>query len=114
KASSVPITVIFSRPDGVEHSRVTLADQGQGGRTTTLNLAGSAMTGTWRARIYTDPKSAAVTQAGFLVEDFVPERLDLKLDPAVQALVPERPGSIKLAGRYLYGPPAGGLAVEGE
>src|SRR4029079_11636612 len=31
KASGVPVTVIFSRPDGVEHSRVTLPDQGQGG-----------------------------------------------------------------------------------
>ena len=38
KASGVPITVIFSRPDGVEHSRVTLPDQGQGGRATTLAL----------------------------------------------------------------------------
>jgi alpha-2-macroglobulin len=114
KASGVPITVIFSRPDGVEHSRVTLTDQGQGGRATTLALAGSAMTGTWRAKIHTDPKSAAIAQASFLVEDFVPERLDLKLEPAVQALSPQEPGSIKLAGRYLYGPPAVGLAIEGE
>jgi alpha-2-macroglobulin len=114
KASGVPITVIFSRPDGVEHSRVTLTDQGQGGRATTLALAGSAMTGTWRAKIHTDPKASAIAQASFLVEDFVPERLDLKLEPAVQALSPQAPGSIKLAGRYLYGPPAAGLAVEGE
>ena len=114
KASGVPVTVIFSRPDGVEHSRVTLTDQGQGGRATTLALAGSAMTGTWRAKIHTDPKSAAIAQASFLVEDFVPERLDLKLEPAVQALSPQEPGTIKLAGRYLYGPPANGLAVEGE
>ena len=59
KASGVPVTVIFSRPDGVEHARVTLTDQGQGGRTTTLALAGSAMTGTWRVKIHTDPKSGA-------------------------------------------------------
>ena len=72
------------------------------------------MTGTWRAKIHTDPKSAAIAQASFLVEDFVPERLDLKLEPAVQALSPQEPGTIKLAGRYLYGPPAAGLAVEGE
>ena len=114
KASGLPITVIFSRPDGVEHSRTTLTDQGQGGRSMTLALAGSAMTGTWRAKIHTDPKSAAIAQASFLVEDFVPERLDLKLEPAVQALSPQEPGTIKLAGRYLYGPPAGGLAIEGE
>ena len=114
KASGLPITVIFSRPDGVEHSRTTLIDQGQGGRAMTLALAGSAMTGTWRAKIHTDPKAAAIAQASFLVEDFVPERLDLKLEPAVQALSPQEAGTIKLAGRYLYGPPAAALAVEGE
>ena len=72
KASAVPVTVIFSRPDGVEHARVTLADQGQGGRATTLKLAGSAMTGTWRAKVHTDPKANPIAQASFLVEDFVP------------------------------------------
>jgi len=114
KSSSVPLTAIFSRPDGVEHARVTLTDQGQGGRTMTLALSGSAMTGTWRVKIHTDPKSSPIAQAAFLVEDFVPERLDLKLEPAAAALSPQEPGTIKLAGRYLYGPPATGLAVEGE
>ena len=93
---------------------MTLTDQGQGGRATTLKLAGSAMTGTWRAKVHTDPKANPIAQASFLVEDFVPERLELKLEPATQALSPQEPGSIKLAGRYLYGPPAAGLAVEGE
>ena len=114
KASAVPVTVIFSRPDGVEHSRVTLPDQGQGGRATTLALAGGAMTGTWRAKVHTDPKANPIAQVSFLVEDFVPERLELKLEPAVKALAPEQPNTIKLAGRYLYGPPAADLAVEGE
>jgi uncharacterized protein YfaS (alpha-2-macroglobulin family) len=114
KASAVPVTVIFSRPDGVEHSRVTLPDQGQGGRATTLTLAGGAMTGTWRAKVHTDPKANPIAQVAFLVEDFVPERLELKLEPAVKALSPQEPGTIKLTGRYLYGPPAADLAVEGE
>jgi alpha-2-macroglobulin len=114
KASGVPLTVIFSRPDGVEHSRVALPDQGQGGRATSLALAGGAMTGTWRAKVHTDPKANPIAQVAFLVEDFVPERLELKLEPAVKALVPQEPGIIKLAGRYLYGPPAADLAVEGE
>jgi alpha-2-macroglobulin len=114
KAASVPVTLIVSRPDGVEHARVALPDQGQGGRTMTLALAGSAMTGTWRVRVHTDPKAAAIAQAAFLVEDFVPERLDLKLEAAVEALSPREPGRITITGRYLYGPPAVGLAIEGE
>ena len=34
------------------------------------------------------PQGRPIAQASFLVEDFVPERLDLKLEPAVQALIP--------------------------
>jgi len=113
-ASPVPVTLIFSRPDGVEHSRVALADQGLGGRATKLALAPSAMTGTWRVKVHTDPKAAPIAQAAFLVEDFVPERLELKLEATTQALQPQQPGIVKVAGRYLYGPPAAGLSVEGD
>ena len=113
-AASVPTTLIVSRPDGVEHSRVALTDQGLGGRSHTLRLSATAMTGTWRVRLHADPKADPLSSAAFLVEDFVPERLDLKLTPAVSALVPEVPGIIKVAGRYLYGPPAANLAAEGE
>jgi alpha-2-macroglobulin len=113
-ASAVPVTLIFQRPDGVEHSRQTLPDQALGGRTAKFGLAGSAMTGTWRVKVHTDPKAAPIAQAAFLVEDFVPERLELKLETPSEALSTQRPGAIKVAGRYLYGPPAAGLAIEGE
>jgi uncharacterized protein YfaS (alpha-2-macroglobulin family) len=113
-ASPVPVTLILWRPDGVEHSRMALTDQGLGGRAAKLPLAAAAMTGTWRVKIHTDPKAAPIAQAAFLVEDFVPERLDLKLETTATALTPQQPGAIKVAGRYLYGPPAAGLSVEGE
>ena len=44
----------------------------------------------------------------------MPERLDLKLEPPCRRLSPQETGTIKLAGRYLYGPPAADLAIEGE
>ena len=113
-AAAVPVTLIFSRPDGVEHARVALVDQGLGGRATQFKLAGSAMTGTWRVKVHTDPKAAPIATSAFLVEDFVPERLELKLEATGAALLAAQPGTIRLAGRYLYGPPAAGLAVEGE
>ena len=114
RASATPLTVIFTRPDGVEHRRITLADGGLGGRTTALALGGGVMTGTWRVRVHTDPKADAIAQSAFLVEDFVPERLELKLEAGSAALVPNEPATIKLGGRYLYGPPAAGLAIEGD
>jgi uncharacterized protein YfaS (alpha-2-macroglobulin family) len=113
-ASPIPVTLIVSRPDGVEHSHVALTDQGLGGRVMKLALAPSAMTGTWRIRVHTDPKTNPIAQSAFLVEDFVPERLELKLDAAAAALTPQEQGIVKVAGRYLYGPPAAGLSVEGE
>ncbi len=114
KASAIPTTMIVSRPDGVEHARVVLNDQGLGGRSHALALAKTAMTGTWRLWLHTDPKQAAIAERAFLVEDFVPERLDMKLETAAPALVPDETGTINAAGRYLYGPPAAALGLEGE
>lgn len=114
RAVSVPVTMVLTRPDGVEHQRVNLKDQALGGRSHALWLSDAAMTGTWRARIYVDPKGDAVAQATFLVEDFQPERLALTLDAADARLAPDVAQDVSVTGRYLYGPPAAGLAMEGE
>lgn len=114
RASAVPVTLILARPDGVEHKRYTLRDQGSGGRTTAVVLADSAMTGTWRVRAYTDPKADPVATAAFLVEDFVPERLALRIEPKAKQLVPGSAGAVNVTGKFLYGPPAADLALEGE
>ena len=114
KAAKVPVTLIVTRPDGVEYKRLALVDDAVGGRAADVILGGGAQTGTWRVRVHTDPKAEAISSAAFLVEDFVPERLEMKLEPISAALEPEKGGSVKLNGKYLYGPPAANLAVEGE
>jgi uncharacterized protein YfaS (alpha-2-macroglobulin family) len=113
-AASLPVTLIVSRPDGVEYKRFAVNDMGLGGRAATLHLSGSAQTGTWRVKLHTDPKAEAIAQTAFMVEDFVPERLEMTLTPAAGALKPEKPLEVTLDGRYLYGPPAANLAVEGD
>ena len=114
KASSLPMTLILSRPDGVEHRRLVMKDQGLGGRTTLLNLSHGAMTGTWRAKLHVDPKSDPVYQTSFLVEDFVPERLDMTLKAKAEVITRGEPVEIEADGRFLYGPPAADLKLEGE
>ena len=114
KASTVPTTLIIARPDGVEHARLVMNDQGLGGRALVVPLAKTAMTGTWRLWLHTDPKAAAIAERAFLVEDFVPERLDMKLAAGAPAISPDERGTINADGRYLYGPPAAGLGLEGE
>src|SRR5258708_37103882 len=71
-AMPVPTTLIVTRPDGVEHRRVALLDQGLGGRTSMLPLAASSMTGTWHAKAYADPKADPLASVAFLVSDFGP------------------------------------------
>ena len=114
KASAVPTTLIVSRPDGIEQTRLVMNDQGLGGRTLTVPLAKTAMTGTWRLWLHTDPKAPAIAERAFLVEDFVPERLDMKLSANAPVLTPDENQTINADGHYLYGPPAAGLGLEGE
>ncbi|MGE4127847.1 MAG: alpha-2-macroglobulin [Hyphomicrobiaceae bacterium] len=114
KADATPLTLIVSRPDGVEHRRLLLPDQGLGGRSYSMALSSAAMTGTWRARLHADPSSPAIAQTAFLVEDFMPERLDMTLSPPPGALSTQEAKSVRVAGRYLYGPPAANLALEGD
>ena len=114
KGSAIPTTLIVTRPDGVEHTRFVMNDQGLGGRALALPLAKTAMTGTWRVWLHTDPKAAAIAERAFLVEDFVPERLDMKLEAASASIAPEERATINADGRYLYGPPAAALGLEGE
>src|SRR5690606_3411200 len=112
--SDTPATLILTRPDGVEHRLIVLNDPQLGGRAATLALPPTAMTGTWRARLLTDVNAKALAQTSFLVEDFVPERLALTLEPQSKEIAIEETASIAVNGRYLYGPPAAGLAMEGD
>lgn len=113
-AASLPVTLIVVRPDGVEYGRYPLSEQELGARSLRLALGGGAMTGTWRARLHADPKADAITQVSFLVEDYVPERLDLTLKEGEGKLAPDETKTIDVSGRYLYGPPAAGLDIEGD
>ncbi len=110
----VPLTLVFERPDGVEQKRALLPDQGAGGRSFTLGLLDRAMTGTWRVKAFADPKGVAVGETTFLVEDFVPDRMELTLSSPGKSIKPSGSAKLNVSGRYLYGAPAAGLALEGE
>lgn len=114
RALDVPVTIIVTRPDGVEHRRVRLVAADVGGHTWSFALSSGAMTGTWRLALHTDPESESIAREAFLVEDFVPERLALKLTAASDFIAPGRPGKISVSGKYLYGPPASDLAIDGD
>src|SRR5260370_23640690 len=78
-ALDVPLTLVVERPDGVEYRRAVVADQGLGGRALSVALVPSAPSGTWRVRAFADPQRPPVGDATFLVEDYLPDRIEFQL-----------------------------------
>ncbi|MGN6470345.1 MAG: MG2 domain-containing protein, partial [Rhizobiaceae bacterium] len=111
---NLPLTFIFSRPDGVEDRRIVSDQASLGGRAVDLALSPTAMRGTWHMRIYTDPKKDPVAETMFLVEDFVPDRIEFDMTAKGTVLVPGEPFPVDVVGRFLYGTPGAGLSLEGE
>lgn len=108
----LPLTVVVKRPDGVEHARQVVNDWG-GGYVISQPILASAPRGVWRMEVLADVDAPPLTSATFLVEDFLPERIDFDVT------LPEgmRPGEVAELGvtaRYLFGAPGADLAVEGE
>ncbi|KQO85005.1 alpha-2-macroglobulin [Methylobacterium sp. Leaf90] len=112
--AGLPLTLVVKRPDGVEYRRAAVADEGLGGRSLALPLMAGAMHGTWRVSAYTDPKAPPVGEASWLVEDYVPERLEVSLTPKTPTLTRGEAATIDVAARYLYGAPGSGLDVSGS
>ena len=113
-APNVPLTLTITRPDGVEYRRALVADQGLGGRSMNVPLVTSASTGTWRVAAYTDPKRPAVGETTFMVEDYVPDRLEFDLSSAAENISRARPAQLSVDGHFLYGAPASNLELSGE
>jgi alpha-2-macroglobulin len=113
-ALNVPLTLVVERPDGVEYRRTVVADQGVGGRALSVPLVSSAPTGTWRVRAFADPKRPPVGEATFMVEDYVPDRLEFDLASKAKGVSKASAAVVSVDGRYLYGAPAAKLELEGE
>ena len=112
--TGLPLTAILLRPDGVEYVRALADDVGAGGHIFDFPIAASAPRGTWRMEVYGDLDAAALTAKSFLVEDFLPERIDFELalpdDPIRLGDLP----AFSIDAKYLFGAPGADLAIEGE
>src|ERR1700744_2452485 len=112
--SAGPLTLVVERPDGVEFRRAVLPDQGAGGRTPRLPLNSAVPTGTWRVRAFTDPKAASIGETTFMVEDYIPERIEFDISAKDKHIKVDLPVELKVDGHFLYGAPASGLQLEGD
>ena len=93
-APSVPLTLVIARPDGVEYRRALVTDQGLGGRSMSVPIVTSASTGTWRVVAYTDPKRPPVGETTFMVEDYVPDRIEFDLTSAAKRISRDAPAQV--------------------
>lgn len=112
--SGLPLTVVFSRPDGVEDRRIVSDGKAEGGHSVDLALSETAMRGSWTARLHSDPKAEALAEVTFLVEDFTPDRIEFDLSSEQEEVAIGQTATIDVDGRYLYGAPAADMSLEGE
>lgn len=112
--TGMPITLLVRRPDGMEYRRVVLDDQGGGGRSLSVPLLSGVPVGTWRVQVFSDPKRAAIGETTFLVEDYMPERLELTIEPKTRLIKSGNEAELDVNVRYLYGAPGADLTISGE
>ena len=112
--AGLPVTFVLKRPDGVEQMRIISTNDRSGGHSQSFVLPPSAVRGNWDLQLYTDPEAQPVATKRFLVEDFLPERIDFDLSLDSAELKAGEGATISVAARYLFGAPATGLAVEGN
>ena len=111
--AGLPMTAVLMRPDGVEYSRQLISDTG-GGYVFDLPISGSAPRGQWFLKIQADADAPPLTSTTFLVEDFLPERIDFALSLPDTPLRLGDVADLTVAAKYLFGAPGADLAIEGD
>ena len=109
------LTLVATRPDGLEVSRTTIpgASLAAGTATWPLKLSNRAPHGRWQIAAYVDPKADPVGRVQFDVADFVPQRLKVTLTPETKVVHTGESIRVRAESRFLYGAPASGLTGEG-
>lgn len=112
--ADVPLTLVMTRPDGLEYRREQVKDLAVGAAHLALPLTPTAPRGRWSVQAFLDKNDAPLGRVEFDVQDFVPERLKLVLAAKTAPLAPGDTFNIGIDARFLYGAPAANLSGEGE
>jgi alpha-2-macroglobulin len=117
-AASAPLTLVATRPDGMETGRVTIpsGNLSAGTGIWTLPLSSSAPHGRWQIAAYIDTSKDAepVGRVQFDVQDFVPQKLKVQLTAETQSVKPGEDIKVRADSRFLYGAPASGLSGDAQ
>lgn len=111
---NIPVTAVLLRPDGVEYTRHVSTNSQMGGHVMALPISGAAPRGKWTLALHADTEAPALATETFLVEDFLPERIDFTWDFGASKIRPGEEVPVDLAALYLFGAPADGMGVSGS
>lgn len=113
--SNRPSTLVVYRPNGTEARRIRMSEAIDGGAIAkNIELDRSAPRGLWRAVLTVDGQDAAAGEVSWSVEDFVPQRLRVRVEASDAVLQAGQTRPVNVQADFLYGAPGSGLAVEAE
>lgn len=109
--------LVIRRPSGVEYQRVRFDRLDNGALAQDVILPKTAPHGRWKATLEMDgaDKDKPAGELSFQVEDFAPQRLDVKIDgKAATPVGPAEVRKVDVTARFLYGATGSGLQTQGE
>jgi len=108
-------TLIVYRPNGTEARRIRMTEARDAGAIAkNIDLDRPSPRGVWRAVLEVDGQEQAAGEVSWSVEDFVPERLRVRIEASEAVLRSGQSRPINVQADFLYGAPGSGLAVEAE
>jgi len=108
------LTLRVLRPDNAVEEKRTLTDDKFGGYVETINLPLQAARGQWTLEIAVEGTETKIVKT-VSVEDFVPQRLKLSMQPEEQPVLrAEEIRKISLNAQFYYGAPGSNLETEAE
>lgn len=108
-------TLVVYRPNGTEARRIRLSEAVDGGAIAkNIQIDRSAPRGLWRAVLTVDGQDAAAGEVSWSVEDFVPQRLRVRVEASEAVLSAGQTRPVNVQADFLYGAPGSGLAVDAE
>ncbi|MCL4714599.1 MAG: alpha-2-macroglobulin family protein [Hyphomonadaceae bacterium] len=108
-------TLVVYRPNGTEWRRIRMSEAVDAGAVAkNIDLDRGAPRGVWRATLLVDGQEQAAGDVSWSVEDFVPQRLRVRVEASETVLRRGQTRPINVQADFLYGAPGSGLAVEAE
>lgn len=103
------LSLIVTRPDGVEALKTRLTGNALGAYAYDYDLSAAARTGMWRASLHADDDANSIGETRFQVDAFVPERMTATLDTVEEQLMGGSPLEVHVQADFLYGAPGADL-----